>query len=101
MEAAIAKGRELPDWVDKEPVILPGDEFYIQAWFELDTCRQVGMDLGLIPWDKIVFYGQFHGMEEDVLEAFIQIIRQMDGAYLKRKGQQHKSLSNESHRRGR
>lgn len=87
VKSALAKGRPLPAWVDNEPELFDGDEFYIQAWYELDTCRQVGMDVGMIPWDKIVLYGQFHGLENDVLQAFIQIIREMDAAFMKRKEQ--------------
>jgi hypothetical protein len=90
VEAAIAKGRDLPDSYLKEPIINPGDEFYLHAWFELDSERSSGMSIGPIPWSKIVEYGIFHGIDRDVLEPFIQVIRQMDAAYLKKREQQQR-----------
>ena len=58
------------------------------AFWELNTCRQIGFGVGPIPWDKMVDYAQFHGLEDDVARAFVQIIRQMDGVYLIWKGEE-------------
>lgn len=54
----------------------------MKAFWDLSTCRQVGMGLGPIPWDSMVRYAQFYGLEDDVAEAFVYIIRAMDIVYL-------------------
>lgn len=40
------------------------------------------MGIGPIPWNCVVQYAQFHGLEDDVSKAFVQVIMQMDGVYL-------------------
>lgn len=40
------------------------------------------MSLGPIPWSKIVDYAGFYGLDEDVTEAFVDIIRTMDTEYM-------------------
>jgi hypothetical protein len=78
----LAKGRNLPDWYLEEPVLLPGEDFYINAFWDLSTCRQIGMDSGPIPWDKIHEYGLHTGLDDDILKMFVSIIRTMDTGYL-------------------
>lgn len=40
------------------------------------------MGIGPIPWSKIVKYATWYGLEPDVAEAFVDIIREMDQAYV-------------------
>ena len=40
------------------------------------------MGLLPIPWDKILKYATFYRLDCDIVEAFIDIIREMDGAYM-------------------
>ncbi len=42
----------------------------------------MGMGLGPIPWDKMVQYTDRYHLEEDIAEAFIAVMREMDSAYL-------------------
>lgn len=93
LESAIAKGRPLPKWAENEPVLCPGDEFYIKAFFDLSSCREVGMGIGPIPWRDILTYAIFFGLEEDLIDPFIQIIREMDSGYLKWQDQHQKKLA--------
>lgn len=72
----------MPQWYLDEPHLYPGDAFYLKAFFDLSTCRQMGMGLGPIPWDKILMYAKFNGLDEDVTEAFIVIIRELDIAFI-------------------
>lgn len=81
IEAAAEKGRDLPDWYYEEPELLSGDEFYLRSFYDLHTCRAVGMDLGPIPWNVTVQYAYHHKLEEDLIEPFVLIIRSMDSAY--------------------
>jgi len=80
----------LPQWFLDEPHLYPGDVFYLKAFFDLSTCRQSGMGLGPIPWHIIVQYAKFYQLEEDVTEAFIDVIREMDTAFLEKNQPQDK-----------
>ena len=82
VESGLAKGRAAPSWYYERPESEAGDDFYIAAFWELSTERAFGMSLGPIPWSVIVEYGMVHGLDDDVLAVFVQVIRQMDGAYL-------------------
>lgn len=82
IEAAIAKNRPLPDWYLDRPKMLPGDDFYLDAFWKLNTTRMIGMDLGPIPWDKCVLYATYMKLDNDIFEHFIGIIMSLDVAYL-------------------
>lgn len=84
VQAAIKKGRALPAWYLDEPILEPGEDFYIKAFNDLNTCRPVGLSQGSIPWRDIHAYAVYNGLEEDIVEPFIEIIRDMDSAFLKR-----------------
>lgn len=83
IEAGIAKGRPLPDWFIDEPSLYPGDDFYIRGFHNLNTCRTIGMAMGPIPWTAIYTYAISSILNEDLIDPFIQIIREMDSGYLK------------------
>ncbi len=42
----------------------------------------MGMSIGPIPWDKIVRYGERHGLDNDMMPVFERVIRTLDGEYL-------------------
>jgi len=72
----------LPDFIKNEPELLPGLEIYLKAFWDLSTCRQMGMGLGPIPWLSIQEYVTILGGDEDFQEDFCHYIRRMDGEYL-------------------
>jgi hypothetical protein len=57
-------------------------EVLIIFW-ELDTCRAVGFGAGPIPWTAMVIHQQVHGYDQEVFDFLWELIRAMDGAYLK------------------
>lgn len=63
--------------------MLSGDEFYLSAFHDLSTCRQLGFSIGPIPWKDIILYAQFAELDSDVLSIFVPVIRAMDNEYLK------------------
>lgn len=79
----MAKKRPLPDWYLEEPYLLPGESFYMEAFWELSTCRSFGNGVGPIPWTAIVQYGYTSELESDTLEIFVAVIRAMDAEYVK------------------
>ncbi len=40
------------------------------------------MGVGPIPWNAIVQYAGWYGLDRDVTEAFVDIVREMDSAYI-------------------
>lgn len=40
------------------------------------------MGIGQIPWRDIISYASWYNLEKDVTEAFVDIIREMDTAYI-------------------
>lgn len=83
MQAAQAKGRELPTWYMEKPCLLPGDEFYLKAFWDLNTGRSVGFAVGPIPWKDIVEYAAWAKLDDDVAGVFVYVMREMDAEYLK------------------
>lgn len=80
MEAALSKGRALPQWYLDEPPAQPFDHFYLRSFWDLDSTRRY--DRGPIPWDAAVNYGYHAGLDGDIVDAFVILIRAMDTNYL-------------------
>jgi hypothetical protein len=60
---------------------MPGDEFYVIAFWRLNTERQVGMSVGPIPHSKCVEYAILRGVCQELLDHFCDVMRAMDEAY--------------------
>ncbi len=52
------------------------------AFKRLNSCRQMGMVVGPIPWDRIVEYALREGLDPDFIDTFVAIIEEMDQSYL-------------------
>lgn len=77
------KGRALPDWYLQQPDIDIDTDFYLKAFYELSTCRPMGMGMGAIPWDKARLYAEHVQLQVGMIDHFISIIRIMDDTFLK------------------
>jgi len=75
-EKLLPKGRIKPE--DQEPENIEYFQYYINAFFELGTCRT---DSGPIPFTYIVEFAKIYNEWED-FEDFLYLIRAMDNAYL-------------------
>lgn len=83
IRAGAQKGRAFPEWYLDCPELLPGEEFYIVAFWTLNTERQVAQGvLGRIPWSRAMDYAVKKGVAPDMLDAFWQIVSALDTAYL-------------------
>lgn len=84
VDAAIEKGRKLPDWYEDEPALYEPEFFYLQAFNELNTERlNTGFGIGEIPNSKIKEYGRDEGLSEEMCKTLVIIIRIMDQAFRK------------------
>lgn len=80
LQQAIKNGDDLPDFIKNKPYLIDESlQFYLQAFFILETERQVGFGVSPIPISKIISYGHFLGYKDyEDMYYFIHIIRQMD-----------------------
>lgn len=74
-------GKPPPQWYLEEPDLLPGDEFYVKAFWDLSTERYFGWAVGPIPWSRIVAYGERCNLDDGMISVFVYVIRSMDEAY--------------------
>lgn len=75
-------GAPIPDKIKNAPILLPGLQFYYQAFLDLSTCRPLGMSEGPIPWSALNTYAEREGLTDDDYDRFSSLIRAMDAAYL-------------------
>lgn len=80
----------LPDFLKDKPEIKFGLEFYWKAFWELSTCRAIGMGEGPIPWGAMNDYAERHGIYGDEFDRFVLIIKGMDAAYLEHRHKMQK-----------
>jgi len=82
--------RPIPSAIQNAPVLFLGLELYYDAFFDLQSCRSVGMAEGPISWISIYDYAarnQFSEGQHDDLHYFIS---RMDAAYLKHREKESK-----------
>lgn len=92
---------KLPDWWDKKPPEVRGDDFYIRAFWELSSCRQFGQFVGPIPWHRIVQYGERKGLDRDMIEVLEVVMRELDETYLRDLQEQRRQGQQQSDREAR
>jgi hypothetical protein len=80
---AVRSGQPVPERIANAPQLRFGLQFYLQAFFDLDSDRQVGMSLGRIPWSVVTKYAEVYRLTEEDTERLHYFIRAMDIAYLK------------------
>lgn len=80
MEAAIAKGRALPQWFLDEPLSLPGDEVFVDAFWALSTERRYPG--GPIPRSVAEAHALSLGMSGEDAALFGRMIGALDETYL-------------------
>lgn len=66
--------------LDNRPDLLPGLDFYLNAFRELRYDRQIGMAVGPIPWSSIDRYAARHGIHGDDFDVLLSHIRAMENA---------------------
>ncbi len=71
----IARGITPPEKFD-EPEVDVTVEFFVLASIHLLSCRQVGMDVGPVPWTAVVIYCKKVGYSD--WERMFHIVSQID-----------------------
>lgn len=68
------KGRKLPDWYYDEPILNPSDEFYINSFWELSNGEPIS-------WTERMLYASRKGLDDQMIDAFSIIVKELDVAY--------------------
>jgi len=73
-------GMTMPEpWINP-PVLQDQDQWYMDSFSELSTCRSFGFSTGPIPWTALNEYCELEEIEER--DEFCLVMRSMDNAYL-------------------
>lgn len=72
----------LPSWHQEEPVVLRGDQWWLDAFWRLGTTRQFsGQGWGPIPWTAARDYAIDLGFDTEWRRMFCDVILQLDRVY--------------------
>lgn len=93
IEHTLIRQKPIPDCVLNKPKLHIGLSIYLDAFFDLDSERSIGMVQGRIPWSKIVMYAQYNSFDEEQSDNLIYFIKKMDTAYLKRSEKKNANTS--------
>lgn len=74
---------ELPLRIKNKPVLHNGLDLYLQAFFELDTERNSGMNIAPIPASAVRLYNQSYDITGEMAEDMLEFIRVLDNAFIK------------------
>ena len=75
-------GLPVPDCIANPPVLGEGLGMFLDAFWRLTTCRQMGFGLGPIPWTAIQEYARINEFDDDHADDLEHHVMAMDSAYL-------------------
>jgi hypothetical protein len=84
VEQALEMGKPVPDWYEEKPELVQGDEFYLSAFWVLNTSRTVSdaKTINCIPWRDIALFAEFYKLEDSLKELFVEVMLAMDREYI-------------------
>jgi hypothetical protein len=83
IESCMREGLPLPQRIENAPELAPGLEFYLAAFYELESSRPMGLDVGPIPWTALQDYALSLGLDDEEQDDLKHHVRALDVAYLK------------------
>jgi len=85
-------GRD-PEWGSQGcPELQRGDAFYIRAFWELSSCRQYAQGtIGPIPWTAAMAYAEHAGLDREMSDVFLEVVRGLDATWIEWQSQQRKT----------
>ena len=82
LQQAARSNKPVPERIKNAPRLLPGLDFYFEAFMHLTSCRESGWGVGPIPWTAIIRYCDEIGLQGDQREDMVHHIEVMDKAYI-------------------
>lgn len=78
-------GEPIPDRIKNHRPLRPDLRIFMDAYFSLDSERQLGMSVGMIPWSAIHYYAQANDITGEIYEDLLYFIPRMDMEYVSNK----------------
>lgn len=89
-EASGVKPKALVD----RPALQPQNRLFLEAFYDLNPSRQIGMTIGPIPCSEVLAYVQLLGdYTADERLRLLRIVRRLDSAYMEFNASQAKKTS--------
>lgn len=88
IQQATLEGNPIPDRILNAPDLFLGNDLFLDGFYELDSCRQIGLAKGQIPFTAIVQYCEFYGFDQELAYDFCAIIRAVDNQLLNYEAEQ-------------
>lgn len=78
---------------------ISGDEWILESFWELSTCRAIGMTVGPIPWTAVKIFADELELSSISRDLFFRAVRYLDIIYMEHIFQEQKSGDrNKSHK---
>jgi len=91
IKQAIRAGLPIPKKIAEAQELDFGLQFYLNAFYELESERVVGLDLGPIPRHAILNYARELGCDEEEFDDLYFFVRHLDVTFLKHRAKKNKS----------
>lgn len=82
IQQCVRRNKPLPKRIANAPELMLGLELYYDAFWDLATCRPIGLGAGSIPWSAIRDYALTFEFDEEQEDDLFYFIRAMDNAFL-------------------
>jgi len=83
IDECLRLGERLPDSILNAPTLEKHLSFYLDAFWELSSERQIGFGEGVIPITAILNYASHYDFNSEEEHDLVFLIRKQDEAYLK------------------
>lgn len=85
VQQARRAGQPIPDRIQAKPKPRRDLTIFLHAFAALDSERQIGMSVGMIPWSAIHHFCVVNEFDGELLEDMLYLIPKMDMAVLTKK----------------
>ena len=82
-------GRPIPDSILNAPELTIGLELYLEAFFDLNHDRQIGMTLSPIPWSAMQRYAKHYDFTAEQTEVLFFLLPRLDAAYIEQENKKN------------
>lgn len=90
LQQALKMKAPIPDKILQYEELLPGLEFYLEAYLDLCSDKQFGFGEGPVPWSAIDTYAKRYDIEGDDFDRLVNVIRAADAQILEAKQKKSK-----------
>lgn len=78
----------IPKRFAEAPEVPLGTDLYMEAFWELSSCRVNGWGLGMIPWGAIMDYAHAYDLDANQTEDLVYFTRVLDKTYIEHQARQ-------------